>query len=54
VWRERLESSESAARAELHEVVDGLSREDVDALLAIARRLLGARDEPPTRRRPRG
>jgi len=49
-WRERLTASESHAtisppsssggwRAELHELVDRLSPQDLDAALTIARRL---------------
>jgi transcriptional regulator with XRE-family HTH domain len=40
-WRERLETSESAARAELHDIVDRLSREDLGMALTLARRLFG-------------
>jgi len=45
VWRERLEGEDAQARAELHAIVDRLSREDLDAALTIARRL-AASSEP--------
>ncbi len=40
-WRERLETSESAARAELHDIVERLTREDLGMALMFARRLFG-------------
>lgn len=42
-WRARLEASDVDRREELHALVERLSREDLEALLTIARRLAGAR-----------
>jgi transcriptional regulator with XRE-family HTH domain len=39
VWRSRLAATELDARTELHVLVDRLSREDVDTVLALVRRI---------------
>lgn len=39
VWRNRLAATELDARTELHALIDRLSREDVDAVLALMRRI---------------